>query len=211
MRFAAQAKRLADEASARAGVTDARVIAALAAVPRHLFVDEAFLPRAYTDDALPIGHSQTISKPSTVARMTGLLDPQPEHRILEIGTGSGYQAAVLARFGCEIYSVERIAPLAIRARRVLNQLQAFRVHVRTGDGSTGWPEAAPFDRIIVTAAAPRLTEGLRSQLAVGGRLLSPVDSGRDQVLRLITRTETGWEQTDLDAVRFVPLVEGGRR
>lgn len=210
MRFASQARRLAEEAAAQAGVTDGRVIDALASIPRHLFVDEALQMRAYTDDALPIGHAQTISKPSTVARMTALLDPQPDQRILEIGTGSGYQAAVLAALGCEVYSVERIAPLALRARRLLNQLQAFRVHVRTGDGSVGWPEAAPFARIIVTAAAPRLTERLRAQLAVGGRLISPVETGERQVLRLITRSDEGWQQEDLDAVRFVPLVEGGR-
>lgn len=211
-RYLGRMKRLADSLAAEMGIDNPRVVEAVGSVPRHLFVEEVLWPRAFTDDALPIGHGQTISKVSTVLRMTHLLDPGPGHRVLEVGTGSGFQTAVLARLAGEVYSVERVAPLAVKARRMLNRLGAFRVHVRTGDGSLGWPEAAPFERILVTAAAGRLPEALRGQLAVGGRLVAPVDSGVGQVLKVVERLDpTTWKETELDACRFVPLVEGGGR
>jgi len=194
------------------GETNCRAADAVASVPRHLFVEEVLAPRAYTDDALPIGHGQTISKVSTVLRMTSLLDPGPKDRVLEVGTGSGFQTAVLARLCDRVYSVERVAALSLRARRVLNRLHVFNVELRTGDGSLGWAEAAPFPRIIVTAAAVAMPRALVEQLAVGGRLVTPVDTAGGQVLKVVTRTgEASFEEEVLDAVRFVPLVEGGAK
>lgn len=210
-RFERKLRRFVEEVCARLGIADPRIIDALSEVPRHLFVDEAFRLRVYTDDALPIGYGQTISKVSTVARMTAALDPRPEHRILEIGTGSGYQAAVLARLCREVYSVERLPALSVKAQNLLHRVGAFNVKARSGDGTLGWPEAAPFDRIIVTAAADRLPQTLYEQLAVGGRLVAPEDAKGGQVLRLIVRGEEGWERTDLETCRFVPLVRHGGR
>ncbi len=202
-------KRLVARVAAGAGVTDPRVLAALARVPRHPFVEDALAPRAYADDALPIGYGQTISKPSTVARMTAALDPGPTDRILEVGTGSGYQAAVLACLAGRVYSVERVPALAVRARRVLNQLGFHAVEVRPGDGAQGWPEAAPFQGILVTAAAEEVPLPLLEQLAVGGRLVLPVREGRGQRLRRVRRVgEQEWAEELLEACRFVPLVAG---
>jgi protein-L-isoaspartate(D-aspartate) O-methyltransferase len=207
--YTGRSGRIFNELAAQIGIEDRRIIDAVASVPRHLFLDEALWIRAYTDDALPIGQGQTISKISTVLTMTAALDPQPKEKVLEIGTGSGYQAAVLATLSEEVYSIERIGGLSVRAQGMLNRLHAFNVKVRTGDGSLGWPEEAPFDKIIVTAAAPSLPKPLLRQLAIGGRLVTPVEEGSKQVLRLIVRREENrWEQFDMDACHFVPLISG---
>jgi protein-L-isoaspartate(D-aspartate) O-methyltransferase len=173
-----------------------------------MFVEDAFTLRAYTDDALPIGYGQTISKLSTVAVMTAALDPKPGEKVLEVGTGSGYQAAVLSRLSREVYSIERIAGLAVKAQGLFNRLGVFNVKVRTGDGAQGWPEAAPFDKIIVTAAAETLPRELLNQMAIGGRLVLPIgDGGEGQVLRMLVRQgENDWEEWNIDNCHFVPLV-----
>jgi len=200
-------RRLVDAVGEGCGVQDARVLEALGRVPRHLFVEEALRARAYTDDALPIGHGQTISRPSTVARMTEALAPAPGDRVLEIGTGSGYQAAVLAFMGARVYSVERIPGLALRARRVLTQIGAFAVSVRPGDGGKGWPEEAPFQGILMTAAAPEVPRLLLEQLEVGGRLVAPVGQGDGQSLRRVVRTSADtWTEEVLEPCRFVPFI-----
>jgi protein-L-isoaspartate(D-aspartate) O-methyltransferase len=190
------------------GIADDRVLEVMAGIPRHLFVDEALASRAYEDTALPIGHGQTISQPYIVARMTSaLLGENPPSRVLEIGTGCGYQTAVLANLVDEVYTVERLEPLMRNARRRLVGMRYRNVHYRFADGSLGWVERAPFDAIITTAAAPELPEALREQLAVGGRLIIPV--GEDlQELRLITRTDDGFDDELLELVNFVPLVSG---
>ncbi|PLX41923.1 MAG: protein-L-isoaspartate O-methyltransferase [Deltaproteobacteria bacterium] len=201
--------RLVEDIAAKLGVTDRRVIEAVASVPRHWFVDEALRLRAYSDDALPIGYGQTISKVSTVLRMTALLNPQRGEKVLEIGTGSGFQAAVLARLADSVYSVERVGALALRAREMLNSLRAYRVHIRTGDGSKGWAKHAPYDKIIVTAAADRMPHALLEQLAHGGLLVTPVAGSSGQVLKEVRRLDDdNWEEVALEACRFVPLVEG---
>ena len=160
--------------------------------------------RAYGEDSLPIGSGQTISRPYTVARMTELLEVRPEHRVLEIGTGSGYQAAVLAEIVPEVYSIEIVPELAASARTTLEHLGYGRVQVRCGDGYRGWPEAAPFDAIIVTASPEHVPEPLVQQLRPGGRMVLPVGGGQQMLLRLV-RTERGVESDTLAAVRFVPM------
>jgi len=194
------------------GLKDEAVLAAMFEVPRHLFVDEAMASRAYDDVSLPINFNQTISQPYIVARMIEILrgdDPQnhPLKRVLEIGTGCGYQAAVLAQIAKEIYTVERIQPLYERARKQLRDLKIRNVNVRYADGSVGFPDAAPFDGIIMAAAAPTLSAVLREQLAVGGRMVLPVGV-QEQWLYLIERDAQGFRETKLEAVKFVPLLIG---
>jgi protein-L-isoaspartate(D-aspartate) O-methyltransferase len=189
------------------GVRDPRVLAALRAVPRHRFVPEAYRDRAYEDGPLPIGQRQTISQPYIVAVMTELLRPQPDDRVLEVGTGSGYQAAVLARLASRVYSIEIVPELAERARATLGELGVSNVEVVTGDGYRGLPEHAPFDGILVTAAPTEVPQALLDQLAVGGRLVVPV-GGLDQELRLLERTAEGVRSQTLFPVRFVPMVHG---
>jgi len=194
------------------GLKDEAVLAAMFEVPRHLFVDEAMASRAYDDVSLPINFNQTISQPYIVARMIEVLrgdDPHnhPLNRVLEIGTGCGYQAAVLAQLAKEIYTVERIQPLYERARKQLRDLKIRNVNVRYADGSVGFPDAAPFDGIIMAAAAPALSAALREQLAVGGRMVLPVGV-QEQWLYLIERDEQGFRETKLEAVKFVPLLVG---
>lgn len=202
-------KRLLDEVARQAEGVDPRILAALECVPRHLFVQEALRARAYTDDALPIGHGQTITKPSTVARMTAALAPNPEDRVLEVGTGSGYQAAVLSRLVARVYTVERIPVLALRARLALFELGAFNVEVRAGDGSLGWAEEAPFQGILVTAAAAQVPQPLLEQLEIGGRMVLPFGTGQGQkIRRIVRRAESEWEDSVLESCRFVPLVAG---
>jgi protein-L-isoaspartate(D-aspartate) O-methyltransferase len=204
-------QRLADDLARTCGIRDPAVLDALARVPRNLFVEEALRERAWADDALPIGFGQTISKPSTVARMTEALALTPEDRVLEVGTGSGYQAAVLGCIVPEVFTVERIAPLALRARRLLTRLGFHRVHVRTADGSLGWVEESPFQGILVAAAAQDVPSSLKRQLATGGRLVAPVAGSQGQILRRLVRVGPDeWQEEDLEACRFVPLVEGGR-
>ena len=191
------------------GIRDEETLAALSAVPRHLFVDEALASRAYEDTALPIGHGQTISQPYIVARMTAALRASgPLERVLEIGTGSGYQAAVLARLAGHLYTVERIAGLVRAARQRFQMLRLANISVRHADGCEGWPEEAPFDAIIVTAAARTVPTTLFSQLKEGGRLVVPV-GGDGQELLLYRRRGTAVSFERLEAVNFVPLLPGG--
>jgi len=187
------------------GVRDARVLAAMRRVPRHEFVPFAQRAYAYEDRPLPIGYGQTISQPYIVAVMSEALELDGSEKVLEIGTGSGYQAAVLADLAAEVYTIEIVEPLASRATSDLKRLGFEKLHVRAGDGYRGWPEAAPFDAIIVTAAPDHIPQPLVDQLAVGGRLVIPV--GRMfQELMLITKDEQGVRHEDLLAVRFVPMV-----
>lgn len=190
------------------GIKDETVLAAMFDVPRHLFVDEAMASRAYDDVSLPINFNQTISQPYIVARMIEVLRAGgPLNRVLEIGTGCGYQAAVLAQVAREVYTVERIQPLYERARRQLRDLKIRNVSVRYADGSAGLPEAGPYDGIIMAAAAPAQSVALREQLAVGGRMVLPVGV-QEQWLYLIERDARGFRETKLEAVKFVPLLIG---
>lgn len=190
------------------GIRDEAVLAAMAAVPRHIFVEEALASRAYEDTALPIGFEQTISQPFVVARMLeALRSGRKLGRVLEVGTGCGYQAALLAQLAEEVYSIERIAGLLERARANLRPLRLANLRLSHGDGALGLPEAAPFDGIVVAAAASRPPEALLQQLAVGGRMVAPLGTA-DQELCLIERTRAGTAETRLDAVRFVPLRSG---
>jgi len=194
------------------GITNERVLAAMAAVPRHRFVPEEIRDDAYSDQALPIGNGQTISQPYVVAVMSELLAPQATDRILEIGTGSGYQAAVLAHLVRDVYSIEIDPALAARAQATLSALGYDRVHVRAGDGSYGWPEAAPFDAIIITAAAPRLPEALIGQLRDGGRVIAPLERADDgEILAVGVKHGDGFAWTEHGGVRFVPMTGAVRR
>ena len=196
-------QRLRDE-----GVRDEDVLGAIRAVPRHLLIDEALASRAYEDTALPIGYGQTISQPYIVARMSEALRAGgPLNKVLEIGTGSGYQTAVLARLAVQVYSIERLEPLLRITRRRLMQIGVHNVQLRRGDGSRGWAEHAPYDGIIVTAAPPVLPAALPAQLAMGGRLVIPVGAAATQELLLVRRTETGYSRETLECVSFVPLIE----
>jgi protein-L-isoaspartate(D-aspartate) O-methyltransferase len=199
-----RADMVASQIAAR-GVRDARVLAAMRKVPRHSFVPADQQGDAYADHPLPIGHAQTISQPYIVGIMTELLAPQPGDKVLEIGTGSGYQAAVLAELVREVYTIEIVEPLARRAEQTLRQLGYRSVRVRAGDGYRGWPEAAPFDAIIVTAAPGHVPRPLKEQLAVGGRLVIPVGD-LYQELRVITRrADGGFDERSVIPVRFVPM------
>ncbi len=193
------------------GIKDEAVLAAMFEVPRHLFVDEALASRAYDDVSLPINFNQTISQPYIVARMIEVLhgsgSGNPLDRVLEIGTGCGYQAAVLAQVAREVYTIERIQPLYERARRQLRDLKIRNVTLRYGDGGVGLPDVAPFDGIIMAAAAPVLPVALREQLAVGGRMVLPV-GWQEQRLYLVERLESGFRETELEPVKFVPLLMG---
>jgi len=192
------------------GIRSEAVLGRIRNVPRHLFVDEALASRAYEDTALPIGLGQTISQPYVVARMTeALLDGFEGETVLEIGTGCGYQTAVLASLVRRIYTVERLPELLRRARRLLRELDLYNVQFRPGDGWEGWRKYAPYDGIIVTAAAPETPEKLLQQLAPGGRMVIPVGPAGCQDLLLVTRRSDHFEQRSLGAVSFVPLVQGG--
>lgn len=190
------------------GIRDEVVLTAMQSIPRHIFVDEALASRAYEDTALPLGFGQTISSPYIVARMTELLRDGGElGRVLEIGTGCGYQTAVLARVAREVYSVERVGPLLMRARRNLREIRLPNVRVKHADGMVGLAEIAPFDGIIVAAAASHIPEALRAQLAPGGRLVLPVGT-QEQHLCVVKREGDQFTETMLEAVRFVPLLGG---
>lgn len=197
---------------AEAGIRDQRVLEVMRTLPRHLFIDEALSHRAYEDTALPIGFNQTISQPYIVARMTeALLNGGEPRRVLEVGTGSGYQTAVLACLVGTVYSVERIKPLQDKARARLRELQLRNVHFKHADGTFGWPEKGPFDAIICAAAPEQVPAELLEQLAIGGRMLIPV-GGQKQQLRLIERTANGdCQQQTLEGVRFVPMLAGSIR
>jgi len=191
------------------GIGNERVLAAIAAVPRHEFVEEALASRAYEDSALPLGFSQTISQPFVVARMIELLleGGRQLGKTLEIGAGCGYQAAVLAQLADEVYAVERIEPLLAKAKLNMRKIQQFKVRLKYADGQLGLPEAAPFDTIIVAAAATSVPQALLQQLALGGKMLLPLGV-RDQFLVMIERRPEGFVETRLDSVRFVPLLSG---
>jgi protein-L-isoaspartate(D-aspartate) O-methyltransferase len=187
------------------GVRDQRVLAALRAVPRHLFVPSEVRADAYADRPLPIGEGQTISQPYIVGLMTELLEVKPGDRVLEIGTGSGYQAAVLDAMGCDVYTIEIRASLAQEAEKRLTSLGYKRVHVRTGDGYAGWPEVAPFAGIVVTAAPERIPQPLLNQLAIGGHMVIPVGAFYQQLKVITRRGETDFPERDVIPVRFVPM------
>ena len=193
------------------GIENDRVLDVMRTTPRHLFVDEALASRAYEDTALPIGFSQTISQPFTVARMTEALVSNFEaKKVLEIGTGSGYQTAILAQLVDEVYTVERIQGLQQRARKVLRELRLSNIRFKYDDGNMGWEEQTPFDGIIVTAAPKEIPETLLHQLAPGGRMLIPSGESGKQVLRIIVKTDDGYEESILENVQFVPML-GGRQ
>lgn len=204
--FATARRRMVDAQLIARGVRDPEVLRALGRVPRHLFVEEALRDRAYGDGALPIGHDQTISQPFMVATMTEALQLQGGEKVLEIGTGSGYQTSVLAEIAERVFSVERIAPLYRRARARLDHLGYHNVVLRQGDGTLGWGDHAPYDAIIVTAGAPHVPLALRDQLAIGGRLVIPVGERRQQTLMRITRGETEDRREMLGGCVFVDLV-----
>lgn len=187
------------------GIRDEKILSAMQRVERHLFVMDPFINRAYDDTALPIGKSQTISQPYTVAFMTQELDPKPGQKVLEIGTGSGYQAVVLAELGCRVYTIERHMDLVLEARKMFEKL-GHRIASRFGDGTVGWSEFAPYDGIIVTAAAPDVPEPLMGQLVESGRLVIPVGDLEMQKLRIITKVNGGFDTKEVHGFKFVPLI-----
>ncbi len=189
------------------GIEDEKVLKAMENVKRHEFVDEALRLQAYNDIALPIGYGQTISQPYTVAKLTSALKVEEGMKVLEVGTGSGYQAAVLAELKAEVYSVERIQPLYFKALRTLNRLRYFNVKLRLGDGTLGWPEEAPFDRILVSAGGPKVPEPLIEQLKMGGILVMPVGEkkGTQRLIRIVKK-EKRILREDLGPVKFVDLI-----
>ncbi|HWY52317.1 MAG TPA: protein-L-isoaspartate(D-aspartate) O-methyltransferase [Chthoniobacterales bacterium] len=204
--FAAERQKMVEEQLKPRGIHDERVLAAMAKVPREAFVPENMRTQSYADSALPIGHDQTISQPFIVAYMTEQLRLQPSDRVLEIGTGSGYHAAVLAELAKEVYTVEIVEPLAKEASARLARLDYNNAHVKIGDGYQGWPEVAPFDAIIVTCAPDKVPEPLAQQLKEGGRMIIPVGSGMmDQQLYLLEKTNGELAQRAILPVRFVPM------
>lgn len=202
--WTAERRRMVDEQLRGRDIASARVLDAMQRVPRHVFVPEPQRGQAYIDSPLPIGHEQTISQPYIVAFMTQSLELAPEHRVLEIGTGSGYQAAVLGELAKEVFTIEIVAPLADRARKTLSDLGYRNIEVRTGNGYLGWPEHAPYDRIIVTAAPDEVPPALVHQLKIGGLMAIPVGTV-SQELRILRRTAAGTETLRTLPVRFVPM------
>ncbi|HEY5618841.1 MAG TPA: protein-L-isoaspartate(D-aspartate) O-methyltransferase [Vicinamibacterales bacterium] len=202
--FKAQRLRMVNEQLKGRDIRDPRVLDAILRVPRHLFVPESLRTQAYRDSPLPIGYNQTISQPYIVAFMTQALDVQSSHRVLEIGTGSGYQAAVLSLLANRVYTIEIVEPLAVRARATLADLDYSNIEVRTGNGYLGWPEHAPYDRIIVTAAPEEVPPALVHQLKIGGLMVIPVGTVTQQ-LRVLRRTPTAIETLSTLPVRFVPM------
>jgi protein-L-isoaspartate(D-aspartate) O-methyltransferase len=203
-RWEADRRRMVEQQLRGRDIRDQRVLDAMAKVPRHRFVPAEEQSGAYTDYPLPIGFGQTISQPYIVAFMTEALDLAPEHRVLEIGTGSGYQAAVLAELARDVFTIEIVAPLAERSRQLLSELGYRNIHVRAGNGYAGWPEEAPFDRIIVTAAPDEIPPALVQQLKLDGLIAVPVGVG-EQMLQVLRRTPTGLTQLKSLPVRFVPM------
>jgi protein-L-isoaspartate(D-aspartate) O-methyltransferase len=205
-RFEAERQAMAEKQLRPRGIHDERVLEAMAAVPRHEFVPEAQRRLAYSDRALPIGDWETISQPYIVAVMTQAADVQPGERVLEIGTGAGYQAAILAHLGAQVYTIERNRELAEEAAERLERLGYDDVEVVTGDGSRGYPACAPYDVILVTAASPRAPQALLDQLAEGGRLVIPVGDRNEQKLELIVKADGVISHQTLDSCQFVPLL-----
>src|ERR687885_321248 len=204
-RFRGARRRLIETLQA-GGIRDLAVLQAFDATPRHVFVPTGIQHRAYDDTALPIGNGQTISQPSTHARYLELLRLTGRERVLEIGTGSGYQTALLSHLAAQVFSIERVAALLDRAREALRLAEARNVSLLVGDGTLGWREYAPFDAILVTAGAPHVPEPLVEQLAEGGRLLIPIGGREEQTLTLLTRRGNELERRDIGPARFVPLV-----
>jgi protein-L-isoaspartate(D-aspartate) O-methyltransferase len=198
--------KMVEEQIVSRGIKDAKLIAAMGKIPRHLFVEEALQNQAYSDHPLPIGEKQTISQPYMVALMTEAMLLTGKEKVLEIGTGSGYQTAILAELSEKVFSVERIRPLAIQARKLLYELGYFNVEIKIFDGTFGWTEESPFDAIIVTAGSPDIPQPLIEQLAMGGRLVIPVGDVFVQDLFRVTKTEEGIKKEDLGGCRFVKLI-----
>jgi protein-L-isoaspartate(D-aspartate) O-methyltransferase len=207
MNFEVARKRMVETQLIARGIHDRRVIEAMLKIPRHLFVEEAMAAQAYNDNPLPIGEKQTISQPYMVALMTELLELKGKEKVLEIGTGSGYQAAVLAVLAERVCTIERIRPLAMRARKVLDGLGLLNVNIRVADGTCGWEEEAPFDAILVTAGAPEIPNTLVAQLATGGRLVLPVGDQYTQTLvRIVKQQDGSCTIEDSIGCRFVKLI-----
>jgi protein-L-isoaspartate(D-aspartate) O-methyltransferase len=198
--------KMVEEQIVSRGIKDPRLIEAMKKIPRHLFVEEALQSQAHTDHPLPIGEKQTISQPYMVALMTEALLLTGRGKVLEIGTGSGYQTAILAELSEKVFSVERIRPLAVRARKLLYDLGYFNVEIKIFDGTFGWTEESPFDAILVTAGSPDIPQPLVDQLATGGRLVIPVGDAFVQDLVRVTKTEEGVRKEDLGGCRFVKLI-----
>ena len=206
MNFEEQRRRMVHGQLQRRGITDARVLDAFLKVPRHLFVPQGSQADAYADHPIPLGSGQTISQPYMVALMTQLLRLQGHERVLEIGTGSGYQLAILAELALDVYSVERLPDLADQALRRLKQLGYLNVHLTTGNGSLGWSEHAPYEAMIVAAGAPTVPTSLVEQLAEGGRLVIPVGTRQAQVLTLVEKHASGLSRKEITGCVFVPLL-----
>lgn len=204
--FAGERQKMVEQQLKPRGIHDERVLAAMAKVPREEFVSENLRGQSYSDNALPIGHDQTISQPFIVGLMTEQLRPQPTDRVLEVGTGSGYQTAVLAELVKDVYTIEIIEPLAKEASARLTRLGYSNAHVKVGDGSQGWPEVAPFDAIIVTCAPDKVPQALTQQLKENGRMIVPVGNGMEQQLFLLEKKNGQLAQTAILPVRFVPMI-----
>jgi protein-L-isoaspartate(D-aspartate) O-methyltransferase len=198
--------KMVEEQIVSRGIKDAKLIAAMEKIPRHLFVEEALQSQAYSDHPLPIGEKQTISQPYMVALMTEAMLLTGKEKVLEIGTGSGYQTAILAELSEKVFSIERIRSLAIRARKLLYELGYFNFEIKIFDGTFGWIEESPFDAIMVTAGSPDIPQPLIDQLAMGGRLVIPVGDALVQDLFRVTKTEDGIKKEDLGGCRFVKLI-----
>ncbi len=208
-RYAKQRKKMVDSQIRARGVRDERVLRAMEKIPRHLFVDGGLVDQAYSDSPLPIGEKQTISQPYIVAIMTEALELKGSEKVLELGTGSGYQAAILAELADRVFTIERIAPLAQKARKLLESLNYYNVVLRVGDGTYGWREESPFDAILVTAGSPSIPRTLVEQLAIGGRLVIPVGGRYSQSLIKLTRLSENPDDVkkeDLGGCRFVDLI-----
>jgi protein-L-isoaspartate(D-aspartate) O-methyltransferase len=204
--YAALRHRMVQEQLRGRGIVDEALLSVMETVPRHVFLSPAQRPHAYDDGPLPIGSDQTISQPYMVARMTELLSLDATSRVLEIGTGAGYQTAVLASMACRVWTVERLPELARRAETLLREQGYANIQVILGDGTLGFAEAAPFDAILVTAGGPRVPDTLRAQLAVGGRMVIPVTAGQSQELLLIERLDASFRETTVLRCAFVPLI-----
>lgn len=207
MDYSVARRRMVEQQIVARGITDQRVLDALLSIPRHLFVESGFQNHAYSDATLPIGEKQTISQPFTVASMTAALELQGDERVLEIGTGSGYQTAILSRLVKRVYSVERISILAAQARKILDQLQMSNINIKIGDGTIGWKDQAPFDAILVAAGSPDVPQEYLEQLEIGGKLVIPVGDREEQtLLRIIRFSEDQYKREHLMGCRFVPLI-----
>ncbi len=207
MDYSVARRRMVEQQIVSRGITDKRVLNAMLAVPRHLFVDAGLQSHAYSDASLPIGEKQTISQPYMVAAMTAALELQGDERVLEIGTGSGYQTAVLSRLVKRVYSIERIAVLAGRARKILDHLQMSNINIKVGDGTMGWKDQAPFAGILVAAGSPDVPEKYLEQLEIGGKLVLPVGDQSQQILmRIIRKDKDIFAREQLMGCRFVPLI-----